>query len=141
MADFNGFDSFSEDLARGIHDLETHDCKVYLSNTQPVVTMEVKANLAEFGGGSGYTAGGEDMGANISRDGPLTTVNVTNVSWTATGPDWTPFQHVVAYNDTPTTPKVDPLVNWWTRDEGPLTLNNGETFTVDFTGNQWLTIQ
>lgn len=42
------------------------------------------------------------------------------------------FRYVVLYNDTPTSP-ADPLIGWY--DYGSdLTLNNGETFTVDFDG-------
>jgi hypothetical protein len=41
------------------------------------------------------------------------------------------FQYVVLYNDDPTSP-ADPLIGWY--DYGSsVTLNNGETFTIDFT--------
>jgi hypothetical protein len=139
MATYNGFEVFSENLANGVHNLNTDLCKVYLSNVAPnAATHAVKADVAEFTGGTGYTAGGEDMTNTTSRAGATTTVNVVDVTWTASAGDWAEFRYVVAYNDTPTSP-VDPLVSWWDYGAG-LTLNNGETFTVDFTGDAWMTI-
>jgi hypothetical protein len=52
------------------------------------------------------------------------------VVFTASGGTIGPFRYAVLYDDTPTSP-ADPLVSWW--DYGSsITLNAGETFTVDF---------
>lgn len=49
---------------------------------------------------------------------------------TASGGTVGPFRYVVLYNDTPASP-ADPLIAWW--DYGSaLTLNDTETFTIDF---------
>jgi hypothetical protein len=54
----------------------------------------------------------------------------TDVVFTASGGSFGPFQYVALYNDTQTSP-VDPLVAWW--DYGSaISINDGETFTVDF---------
>ena len=42
-----------------------------------------------------------------------------------------PFQYVAIYDDTPTTPNVDPLIAWWDY-ASPLTLADGESFSVRF---------
>ena len=140
MATYNGFDQFVEDLGLGVHNLNTDTIKIYLSNTTPVVaTHAVKTDLAEFGGGTGYTAGGEDIVNTYSQtSGTGTVATGANPSWTATAGDWVAFQYVVAYNDTQTSP-ADPLIAYW--DYGSaLTLGNGESFTVTFTGSKLMDI-
>lgn len=133
MASFNKFNQFVEDLGDGIHQLKAagHTLKIYLSNTVPSASLDaVKADLAEIGAGNGYTAGGEDTQNDATEASGTLTVTGVDVVWTASGGTIGPFQYVVLYNDTPTSP-ADPLIGWW--DYGSaLTLQAGETFTTDF---------
>ena len=132
MAAFNKFNVFTEDLNEGVHNLQASGdtARVFLSNTAPVATNTIKANITEIGAGNGYTAGGEDTQNDTSRAGNTTSVTGVDVVWTAAGGSIGPFRYVVLYNDTPTSP-ADPLIGWW--DNGSsVTLNDGETFTVDF---------
>jgi hypothetical protein len=104
-------------------------CKVYLSNTTPDAAADaVKTDLAEFAGGTGYTAGGTDVQNTLSEAAGTASVVGTDVVWTAGAADWNQFRYVVLYNDTHAT---DALIAWWDYGTG-LTLGNGETFTVDF---------
>ena len=129
MASYNKFQDFSEQLARGVHDFDAHTFKVMLTNSAPVATNTVKADLTEISAGNGYTAGGTATTISISETSGTTTVNGTEVVFTATGAVG-PFRYAVLYNDTPTSP-ADPLVAWW--DYGSsISLANGETFTVKF---------
>lgn len=131
MAAYNKFEDFAEQVLTGIHNFTAagHVFKVYLSNTTPSASADaVKADLAEFAGGTGYTAGGTDVQNTLSETGGTATVAGTDVVWTAGAADWAAFRYVVLYNDTSAS---DNLVAWW--DYGSaLTLGNGETFTVDF---------
>lgn len=131
MATFNKFQNFVEDLGLGVHNLSTGVLKIYLSNTAPSASADaVKADLAEIAAGNGYTAGGEDVQNVWSETTGTATLAGTDVTWTASGGTIGPFQYVVLYNDTPTSP-ADPLIGWW--DYGSaVTLNSGETFTADF---------
>lgn len=132
MAAYVKFDIFVEDLMKKIHDLfGTNDLlKIALSNTLPVSTNTIFANITEIGAGNGYTAGGEDTQNSGARATGTFTLTGTKVVWTASGGSIGPFQHVVLYNDTPTAP-VDPLISRW--DHGSaVTLADGETFTVKF---------
>jgi hypothetical protein len=137
MATYNKFQDFVEQLLLAKHDFSAtgHVFRVYLSNTTPSASADaVKADLAEISGGNGYTAGGEDILNTVSETSGTATVGCTDVVWTASGGSIGPFQYVVTYNDTQTSP-ADPLVNWW--DYGSaLTLNSGESFTVDFGSNK-----
>ncbi len=129
MATFNKFNQFVEDLGLGVHNLDTGALKVYLSNAAPSASADaVKTDLAEITNQNGYTAPVDVTGV-WSETGGTATLSGTDVVITATGAVG-PFQYVVLYNDTPTSP-ADPLIGWW--DYGSaITLANGETFTVDF---------
>lgn len=127
MATFNKFDSFVEALAEKVHDLGSDQLSIALTNTVPVATDSVLADITEIS----YT--------NLStRD--ITTVSSSQTSGTyklvlqdlvltATGTVAT-FRYVVLYNNTAAS---DNLIGWY--DYGQtVTLLDGETFTIDFDG-------
>lgn len=129
MAVFNKFNQFTKDLVDGVYDFDGHTFKVMLTNTAPVATNTVKANLTEISAGNGYTAGGTATTITTSTSSGVAKVTGTDVVFTATGAVG-PFRYAVLYDDTPTSP-ADPIIGWW--DYGSsVTLANTETFTVDF---------
>ena len=134
MAAYNKFQDFVEQLCTAKHNFTAAGdvFKVYLSNTTPSASLDaVKADLAEITAQNGYPAGGSDIQNTLSETTGTATVAATDVVWTASGGAFGPFQYVVSYNDTQTSP-VDPLLSWW--DYGSaISINDGETFTVDFT--------
>lgn len=130
MATFNKFNQFIEDLAKKVHNLNSDTLKVMLTNTAPVATNTVFANLTEISAGNGYTAGGTaaafTSGAQSSGTYKLV---LADVLFTAAGGSIGPFRYAVLYNDTPTSP-ADPLIGW--HDYGSsITLLTGETFNWD----------
>jgi hypothetical protein len=130
MATFNKFHAFVEHLAEGVHNLQSHTLRVMLTNTAPVATNSVRANLTEIAAGNGYTAGG--TAASITSSGQTSgtyKLVLGDVVITASGGSIGPFRYAVLYNDTPTSP-ADPLIGYW--DYGSaLTLDNGESITWD----------
>lgn len=140
MAAFNKFQDFVEQLGLAKHDLSAagHVFKCYLTNAAPSASLDaVKADLAEITAQNGYPAGGSDIQNGWSEASGTATATAVDIVWTASGGSFGPFQYVVAYNDTQTSP-ADPLVNWW--DYGSaVTVLDGETFTVDF-GASWFTL-
>lgn len=129
MASYNKFNIYVEDLIEGVHDWDAHTFKLMLTNVEPVATNSVKADLTEISAGSGYTAGGTATTITTSQASGTAKAVGTDVTWTASGGPIGPFQYVVLYNDTPTSP-ADPLVAWW--DYGSeLTLADGDSFTAD----------
>jgi hypothetical protein len=134
MATFNKFQQFTEDLAEKVHSLGADTLKVMLTNSAPVATNSIKANLTEISAGNGYTAGG--TAATISSSAQSTgtyKLVLADVVFTASGGSIGPFRYAVLYNDTPTSP-ADPLIGWW--DYGSsVTLADTETFTVDFSAD------
>ena len=134
MAAFNKIQQFVQDMASGVHQFQTgtsHVLNVLLTNTAPVATNSVKANLTEISAGNGYTAGGATVGTitGAQTSGTMKVTGGTDPVFTASGGSIGPFRYAVLYNDTPTSP-ADPLIGWW--DYGSsITLASGETFTVD----------
>ena len=133
MAAYNKFNVFPTDLTNAKHDFSSHTYKVLLTNTAPVATNAVKGDLTEIAAGNGYTAGGAATTITKSNSSGTESVKGTNVTFTASGGSIGPFRYVVLYNDTQTSPNK-PLVGWW--DYGSsISLNSGETFTVDTAGD------
>lgn len=134
MASFNKFQQFVEDLAKGVHNLSTGTLKIMLTNSAPVATNSVKADLTDISAGSGYTAGGSALsGVSAEQTSGTLALSATDLVFTASGGTIGPFRYAVLYNDTPTSP-ADPLIAWW--DYGSsISLGDGETFTVDLATN------
>jgi len=131
MATYNKFEQFVKDLGDKVHDLDADTLKIYLSNATPSASADtIKTDLAEITAENGYTAGGDDATGVWSEASGTGTLAGTDIVFTASGGTIGPFRYAVLYNDTPTSP-VDPLIAWW--DYGSeITLQDGETFTVDF---------
>lgn len=134
MASYNKFETFVGDLGLKVHELNADLLKVYASNLLPDTAADsIKTDLAEITAENGYPSGGSDVQntyAEVSGTGTLVGIDVT---WTASAGGFGPLQYVILYNDTPAGP-VDPLISWW--DHGSsVSINEGESFTVDFGAN------
>lgn len=131
MATFNKFNQFVEDLAEKVHNLGSDTLKVGLTNSAPLATNTVWANITEITAGNGYTAGGTatTISSSAQTSGTYKLV-ITDVTFTASGGSIGPFRYVVLYNDTPTSP-ADPLIGYY--DYGTnVTITDGNSFTTDF---------
>lgn len=119
---------FTKDLVDGLHDFDAHTFKVALTNTAPVNTNTVLANITQVSNGNGYTTGGTATSMSTSTSSGTAKVTGTDVVFTASGGSVGPFRYAVLYNDTSAS---DSLMSWW--DYGSsVTLADTETFTVDF---------
>lgn len=133
MAAFNKFNQFVADVASGVHQLQTgttHVLKVALTNTAPLATDSVLANITQVANGNGYTTDGISVGTitGSQTSGTFKLVGGTDPVWTASGAGFT-ARYAILFNSTPTSP-LKPLIGWW--DYGSsVTLAAGETFTVD----------
>lgn len=130
---FNKFNQFVVDLGLKVHNLDTDTLKVLLTNTAPVATNTVKANLTEISSGNGYTAGGSDATGVWSGSGGTATLTCTNIVITASGGSIGPYRYAVLYNDTPSSP-ADPLIGWWDNSSST-TLADTEAVTIVLSGN------
>lgn len=126
MAAFNKFNKFVNDLTLGTHNFSSNTLKVMLTNTTPVATNAVKADITEISAGNGYSAGGSTAAlVSNSQSSGLEKLILSSVTFTATG-QIGPFEWAVLYNSTAASGN---LIGFW--DYGSaVTLQNGDTFTV-----------
>lgn len=136
MSTFLFFHEFKKYLGDGTIDLDTHVFKMYLSNDAPIVgTDTVKADVTNITEQNGYAE--QTLTATWVETGAGTGVwefrHNADKTWTASGGSFGPFQYVVVYDDTPTSP-ADPLIGYW--DVGAATtITTGNSFTVDLDSN------
>jgi len=126
---FNKYNCFVENLAEKVHNLASDTLKIALTNTAPDASDAVLADIAEISSGNGYTAGGNQtvQSSSSQTGGTYTLVSADPATWTASGGSIGPFRYAVLYNATPAGGAV---IGYW--DYGAsITLNVGETFTVD----------
>jgi len=137
MASLTTFECFSEHLAKGLHAFGTHGIKVYLTNNAPNAASHTgKADLAGITEQNGYAPA--SISAGVSRSGGTTTISATDKTWTASGGSFGPFRYAVIYNDDTTSP-ADALIGYY--DYGSsITINDGESFKVDFTEDKLMDI-
>ena len=135
MATFNKFDQFVEDLAKGVHNFTSDaTCTVTVAlcaaANAPVASNTVLANLTQIA----YTNLSSRVITGITAEQASGTVTFTasDLVLTASGGAVAAFRYVVLYNDDPTSP-ADPLIGWYDY-TSDLTLQNGESLTIDFTG-------
>lgn len=129
MAIFNKFNSFVEYLAEKAFNFQSDTLKIMLTNTVPVASNTVKANLTEITAENGYTAGGATatVSSAAQTNGTYKLV-LTDITFTAAGGSIGPFRYFVLYDDSAAN---DELIGWW--DYGTsVTLADGESITVDF---------
>jgi len=134
MATYTKFLSFTEAVAEKVHNLGSDTLTVALTNTLPVNTNTVLANITQIS----YTNCSARAITTTSSTQTTGTykLTLTDLTLTATGAVG-PFRYVVIYNDSATN---DELISFF--DYGSaLTLADGDTFTLDFdAGNGFLTI-
>ena len=137
MATYLKFESFTEHMAEQIPDLVSHQMVVALTpeGNAPVNSNTVLANLTEIV----YTnLSSRNITTTSSGQSPAGTYNLilTDIVLTASAAVPT-FRRVVIYNDTPTSPLIDPLIGHY--DHGSdVTLATSETFTIDFPAGAWI---
>lgn len=135
MATFNKFNSFVEAVAEKVHNLGSDTLKVALTNTAPSASQTVFEPVTLHpppAAANGYTTGGHTSAiVSSAQTGGTYKFVFTDVVITATAGGIGPFRYVVLYNDTAS---GDELIGWF--DYGSsLTLNSGESLTVDFDGS------
>lgn len=141
MATFVKYNTFIDEVSKGGHNLQTAVFKAALTNTAPTPASDTVWNTTVApppAAGSGYTAGGNTLTTSsaATSSGVFKLVLADSV-FTAAGGTIGPFRYVVIYNSSASNKVVGSY------DYGSsITLNDTETFTVDFDGtNGVLTLQ
>lgn len=140
-ASFNKFNNFLHNLALQVMNLNTDTVKAMLTNTAPVATNSVYADVsgAELGSGNGYTTGGATVsGTGVSNSSGTETMTASATTWTSVTGNMGPFRYIVYYDSTPVS---KPLIGWYDRGSS-VTLDgtNGDVFTDTPVGGILLTL-
>lgn len=125
MASFQKFNSFVEALAEKVHNLGSDQLKVALTNSAPVASNTVLANITEI---SYINCSSRNITTTTSSQTSGTyKLVLADLVLTASGTVG-PFRYVVIYNDTASN---DELIGFYDFGES-VTLQSGHTFTIDF---------
>jgi hypothetical protein len=111
---------------------------VALTNSAPTSSNSVLADVTQIS----YTnlSTRNITTSTSSQTSGLYKLVLTDLTLTASGGSVGPFQYIVIYNDTPTSP-ADPLIGYYNYGSA-LTLASGESLTIDFdAANGLLTLQ
>lgn len=136
MAVFNKFDCFVENVAEKVHNLASDQLTLALTNSAPSAANTVLANITEITYTNLSTRNLTTSAS--SQTSGLYKLVVADTTLTSTGGSTGPFRYVVVYNSTAA---GGPLIGWYDY-ASALTLNSGESLTVDFDQvNGLLTIQ
>lgn len=132
MSAYNKFNAFVADVANKVHNLGSDTLKIMLTNTAPLATNAVKADITELAAGNGYTAGGAAVGITSSSQagGVEKLIPSGSVVFTAAGAGMGPFRYAVLYNSTPA---AGNLIGYWDF-ASSITIAAGNTFTVQLDG-------
>lgn len=144
MAAYNKFNIFTQNIMNAVHNLSSDTLKLLLTNTSPNAADTVvdtsaspdvvksTSNASEIAAGNGYTEDGASITitGNTQVAGTYTLAG-NQVVFTASGGTIGPLRYVVFYDITGGAAATRPVISWW--DYGSsITLNDGETFTVQF---------
>jgi hypothetical protein len=123
---------FVEQLGLREHQLNTDTHRVALTNSTPLNTNTILSNITQIANGNGYVTLGEDAQNTWAETAGTATCTATAITWTSSGAGMATFQHCVYYSNQTNVTLVNPLICFWTRAAGALTLAVGETFTLKF---------
>lgn len=102
MAMFTLFNSAAGKIGDGTIDLDTHTFKVAASNTAPVATNTILANITQIAAGNGYSTGGVTL-TGVTYTEPSAGVwrfDSNDFTFTASGGTMATFRYLVLYDDT-----------------------------------------
>ncbi len=127
MAIYNKFQSFVEAVAEKKHDLGSDQIMIALTNSAPVNTNTILANLTEVSYTNCSTR--NVTTASSGQTSGTYALALTDITLTASGGTVGPFRYVVIYNGTASN---DELIGWYDYGSPGITLADGESLAIDF---------
>lgn len=131
MATFQKFNCFVEDVAEKKHNLGSDQLVVALTNSAPVATNTVLANLTQVDY-TNLSTRNLTTSSSSQTSGTYKLV-IADLVLTASGAVG-PFRYVTVYNDTATNDELIAFFDYGSS----VTLASGDTFTLDFDGTNGL---
>lgn len=131
MATFQKFNCFVEDVAEKKHNLGSDQLVVALTNSAPVATNTVLADLTQISY-TNLSTRNLTTSSSSQTSGTYKLV-IADLVLTASGAVG-PFRYVTIYNDTATNDELIAFFDYGSS----VTLASGDTFTLDFDGTNGL---
>lgn len=146
MAAYNKFNQFVQDICSKVQNLGADTLKIVLTLNSPssldtvcdttggTDVFKSTSNAAEIAAGNGYTKDGAAVTiTTASQVAGTYTLAGNQVVFTASGGSIGPLRYAALVNMSAAAAATRPPIAWW--DYGSsLTLNNGDTLTVQFNG-------
>ncbi len=128
MATFTEINAFVEDVAEKVHNLGSDQLVIALTNTAHTSTWDRLSDLTQVS----YTnLSSRNITTSLSAQTSGTyKLVLTDLVLTSSGGTTGPFRYIYVYNDTSTNDKLIAYYDYGSS----LTLQDGETFTIDFDG-------
>lgn len=131
MATLTKFQTFVEQLAEGVHDLGSDSLVLWMSNSAP--NAATAATISDISQISYTNASSRAITVTSSSQTSGTyKLVLQDLTITASGGTVGPFRYIGVYNDSAAS---DQLVGGYYDYGASITLNDTETFTVDFDGS------
>jgi len=128
MASFNKFNSFVEALAEKVHNLGADSLVIALTNSAPAAANTQLSDISQISYANCSSRALTTVSS--SQTAGVYKLVLADLVLTASGGSVGPFRYIVIYNSSTSTP-ANALIGYY--DYGSnLTLNNGETLTIDF---------
>jgi len=128
MASFNKFNSFVEALAEKVHNLGSDSLVIALTNSAPAASNTQLSDISQISYANCSSRALTTVSS--SQTAGVYKLVLADLVLTASGGSVGPFRYIVIYNSSTSTP-ANALIGYY--DYGSnLTLNNGETLTIDF---------
>jgi hypothetical protein len=121
----NKFNIYVQNLGQGVHNLNTDNLFILLTNTAPnagdtvvdttttTCTVKSVSNAGEIAAGNGYTKGGVQLSSNAYTEvAGLASLVANQGVITATGAIG-PFRYAVLYDNSVGTTATRPVMLWW----------------------------
>lgn len=126
MATPTFFNSFKEALSEKVHNLGSDQLKIALTNSAPLTSNTVLANITEIT----YTNLSTRNVTTISSSQTSGTykLDLTDLVLTSTGGSTGPFRYIVLYNDTAASDELIYFLDYGSS----ITLAAGESLTINF---------
>ncbi len=126
MATPTFFNSFKEALSEKVHNLGSDQLKIALTNSAPLTSNTVLANITEIT----YTNLSTRNVTTISSAQTAGTykLDLTDLVLTSTGGSTGPFRYIVLYNDTAASDELIYFIDYGSS----ITLAAGESLTINF---------
>ena len=131
MATFNKFNALAADLPNGVHNLASDQLVVALTNSAPIATNSVLADITEIA----YTnlSSRNLTTTSSTQTGGTYSLVLVDLPLTASG-NVEAWRYVVIYNSTPA---ANNLIAWYDRG-GSVAMIDGDVITLDLTEAQTL---